>query len=206
MELKKLNILYAFTFLVAINLYLIFEETSYKYQSMIASDAMGDHLAFFENMFDKVNKSIWLLFIIYPFYLFLKLIFITCILDNGFALSKKQTHFKILFTAVLGGEFVYILPALYKLIWKPDWWASPYLPFINFSAIGFLNLQNPSFFIKYLSNAYSLFELMYVFLLILLVSYLNNIKWKESSLLVIKSYGLAYFAWSLCLGVYLSTI
>lgn len=206
MELKKRNIGYAFTLLVAINLYLICEETNYKYQKMMASDITSDHVAFFANSWGHVNTSIWLLFVIYPFYLLLKLLFITCILDTGFALSKKEIPFKTLFITVLFGEFVYIIPAIYKLIWQPDWWENPYLPFVNFSAISFLNSKNPTFFIKYLANAYSLIEFLYVFVIILLISYLSTIKWKESSVLVMKTYGFAYFLWSLGIGIYLSNI
>nr|MBC7611625.1 hypothetical protein [Pseudopedobacter sp.] len=156
--------------------------------------------------FERQQKVSYFLLLLYPLFLCFKLFGITCILDTGFTLLKKNIPFQQLLLAVILAEYVYIFPDLIKLVGQQRWLENPYLPYLSFTPLWFFEQPAIPFFLKYLFNSFNLFECIYILLLSYAISTFHQTGFLNNCISVLKTYGIFILGWSLCIGLYLENI
>jgi hypothetical protein len=152
-----------------------------------------------ENLSKQSQKLAWISYSIIPIFYLIKFSLVSTCLYVGAFFMNKRLKFSELFLVAIKAETVFIFLSLFKIIWfsifKTDY---TYLDFTTFSPMSLLSITGMGSVDKiwhYPLHVFSLFELVYWFILAFGVKKLLEKDLAPSFKLVLSSYGLVLLSW-----------
>ena len=152
-----------------------------------------------ELMKSDYKKWEWLIYLMTVISYPMKFLIVSCCLYIGAFFMNKRLKFSELFLVAIKAETVFIFLSLFKIIWfsvfKTDY---TYLDFATFSPMSLLNIVGMESVDKiwhYPLQVFSLFEIIYWFVLAFGVKELLGKDLAPSFKLVLSSYGLGLLSW-----------
>lgn len=152
-----------------------------------------------QNISSQAQKWSWLSYAIIPLIYLVKFSLVSTCLYIGAFFMNKRLKFSELFLVAMKAETVFIFLSLFKIIWfsifKTDY---TYLDFATFSPMSLLSIVGMEGVDKiwhYPLQVFSLFEIIYWFVLAFGVKELLEKDLAPSFKLVLSSYGLGLLSW-----------
>jgi len=149
--------------------------------------------------FQKKWEFAWSIFI--PLVLLIKISIIAAILDAGCFLFDKTVKYSKLFRVVLIGEFIFLLPALFKTVWfyffQQDYTLEDLQYFYPFSALNIVDYKGLDVWWIYPLQTINVFEIAYWIVLAYLLdkALKTPIKQNTGLKIVASSYGVGLSIW-----------
>ncbi|WP_282126651.1 hypothetical protein [Marinifilum flexuosum] len=158
-------------------------------------------------VFAKVKDSEFILndFLIYNYlyntigYL-LKIAIVTLIILGGTLLSGCKLKLKQVLKTVILANFIYFLRYIIVIIWAAFNWKTydmESLQTFNSKAFLTFKLGDANHILAQFLKAFSLYDLIFIFVLLLFTKMLNDIHWKQSTKIIFSSYVPAIVAYTL---------
>ncbi len=164
-------------------------------------EAYGEQLAFerIEKMLDFQQQYQWIIYLIIPVFMLLKIFLVACCLNIGAILERYEISFGSIFKVSLLAETVYLAPLFIKIIYFL-FFASNYTleelgSFNPFSILSLFDMELLEFWQVVLLGIFNLFELLYVLLLAYCMQSLLQKNYVQSLGFVGLSYGAGLFSW-----------
>jgi hypothetical protein len=148
---------------------------------------------------DMQYKYQWITYLVLPVIYLLKLSLLTLVLLAGTIFWNIKISFTKLFQIALIAEFLFILPAIIKLLWfmfvKKDYELMDLQTFYPLSLLNLLNAKDMPQWLIYPLQLVNVFELLYWFILSYGIALVTKERWPKMLGLVASSYGVALFVW-----------
>jgi hypothetical protein len=145
------------------------------------------------------NKWNWVKYVITPFFLILKVLIISAILDIGCFFFGKEIKYRKLFNIVVKAEFIFLLVIVFKTSWfyffKTDYNLENLQYFYPLSAINIVGYQSLDIWFIYPLQILNLFEVAYWFILAYLIGKEINETTEKGFSIVASSYGVSLLIW-----------
>jgi hypothetical protein len=199
--MKNTKILFPF-----ISLILIIEGISILSQDILPIkklyyDSLLEQMSYekIQELSKESEKWVWFSYAIVPLIYLIKFSLVSTCLYIGAFFMNKRLKFNELFLVAIKAEMVFIFLSLFKIIWfsifKTDY---TYLDFTTFSPISLLSIVGIESVDKiwhYPLQVFSLFEVVYWFVLAFGIKKLLEKDLAPSFKLVLSSYGLGLLSW-----------
>lgn len=146
------------------------------------------------------SKARFIIFLIYPFWMGLKISIIAAILDAGCFFFSKEIKYKKLFNIVVKAEFIFLLVIVFKTAWfyffKTDYNLEDLQYFYPLSALNIIGYEGLQPWFIYPFQILNLFELFYWFILAYLIGKeINDTESTKGMQIVASSYGVGLLIW-----------
>lgn len=152
-----------------------------------------------EALISQGKKWVWVSYIIIPTLTLLKLTLVSSCLSIGLYFFTNQFLFKSVFGVVLIAEFIFLMPALLKIIWfsiiQTDYSLQDLRFFYPLSALNFFDYTQVEIWLIYPLQLLNVFELLYWLVLAKGVNQLIERNFVKSFELVLVSYGTGLLLW-----------
>jgi hypothetical protein len=130
-------------------------------------DAFINQLSY-QRITEIINQSQkwrWFIYFLFPLYLLLKILFITCTFSIGTFFSNGEISFKRLLSVVITSEYIFFIPFFIKLIWfiffQPNYTLEDIKYFYPLSILSLLDQQEIANWLVYPLQLLNFFELVY---------------------------------------------
>jgi len=148
---------------------------------------------------DLKNKWDWIVLLITPINIIIKVLFVAVCLDIGNFIIDLKLKFKQLLRIALFGETVFLTVAFIRLIWLllfPENLTLEYIQvFYPLSLINLVEFENVPQYLIYPMQLVNIFELVYWIVLAYLIKIYTNRSFDKSFDFVAKTYGVGLFTW-----------
>lgn len=154
-------------FLVAIWFALIWLTRYLLISENLYFNSLADQLTYEQitEMLANGKKWEWLSYVLVPVLLLIKFSLIALCLGTGLFLVTNRFEFGKMFAATVRAEYVFLIPAVFKLFWflfvKTDYRLEDLQMFSPFSALGIVGYQNVETWLRYPLQVFNVFELAY---------------------------------------------
>lgn len=152
-----------------------------------------------EALINQSKKWEWVSYAIIPVVILLKLTLVASCLSTGLYFFTNQFRFKQAFGVALEAEFVFLIPALLKILWfvfvQTGYTLQDLQFFYPLSALNLFNHSTLEPWLVYPLQLVNLFELVYWFLLARGVSKIIDRDFTKSFEVVLASYGVGLLLW-----------
>jgi hypothetical protein len=153
-----------------------------------------------EKMLNQQHEYSYLGYIITPIFYIIKLLIVSTCLYTGSYISQKQAiRFKDLMSIVVVADFIFLIPALFKIVWftfgKTDFTLEDLQHFSPLSLLNIFDVQHVEKWLIYPLHAFNVFEIAFWFLLGWLLMPILKKGFTESFTFVMASYGSAFLMW-----------
>jgi hypothetical protein len=122
-----------------------------------------------EDMLAQGKKWNWLSYAIIPFVYFIKISFTTICLSTGVFFVSNRFSFKSLFGAALEAEFIFLVPALLKILWfvfiQTDYSLKDLQLFYPLAMLNIFQADTVEPWLLYPLQILNIFEVIYCFIL-----------------------------------------
>lgn len=145
------------------------------------------------------EKWEWLVFLIMPILLLIKIGIISALLDIGCFFFSKEIKYKKLFNLVVKAEFIFLLVIIFKTTWfyffQPNFTLEDLQNFYPLSALNIIGYQGLEAWFIYPFQVLNLFELAYWIILAYLIGKELNENTDKGFSIVASSYGVGLLIW-----------
>ena len=189
-----------FTIVILTELTMILTKST-LYVDKLFYDSLLEQMSYdkIQELSQESQKWAWLSYALIPVIYLIKFSLVSTCLYTGAFFSNKRLKFSELFLVAIKAETVFIFLSLFKIIWfsifKTDY---TYLDFTTFSPMSLLSIVGMESVDKiwhYPLQVFSLFEIIYWFVLAFGVKELLEKDLAPSFKLVLSSYGLGLLSW-----------
>ena len=156
-----------------------------------------------ENNFEKIvgfqQRWQWIVYVIDPLLILLKITVITLVLDIGCFFFNTKIKFGRLFNIVVKAEFIFLLVIVFKTIWfyffQTDYTFEDIQYFYPLSAINIVGYKDLQDWLIYPFQVLNLFEIAYWFILAFLIGRELKLGIDKGLSIVLSSYGVGLLVW-----------
>lgn len=155
-----------------------------------------------ENQVEEIvttkQKWKWVEIAVVPLELLIKISLISGVLYLGTFLFDKKIAYKRLFTIVTKAEFVFVVAALFKLLWfvfQNDYSLEDIQNFYPLSILSVMGYEDVASWFKYLFKTLNLFEVAYLIVLTYLIQKEIRDTTDKAFKIVVSSYGSGLVIW-----------
>ena len=197
----KSSILLPYMFTILLIEGILFLSKNTLHADKLYYDSLLEQMSFeqVEELSKRSQRLMWISYVIIPIVYLIKFSFVSTCLYIGAFFIDKRLRFSDLFSVAIKAETVFIFLSLFKIIWfsifKTDY---TYLDFATFSPMSLLSIVGMEGVDKiwhYPLQVFSLFEVIYWFVLAFGVKELLEKDLTPSFKLVLSSYGLGLLSW-----------
>lgn len=192
---------YYILLLVVLNLilFLLFKNTLYTEQLYYSHYSEKLFFEQITNVIENQKKWEWLIYVIMPLFLLIKVSIISKILDLGCFIFNQKLKFKQLFNSVVKAEFIFLLVIIFKTAWfyffKTNYTLEDLQYFYPLSALNIVGYEDLEAWWVYPLQVFNLFELAYWFILAYLLGKALNTNIDKGLHIVASSYGVGLLIW-----------
>lgn len=199
--MKKFRVIIPFVLIIITSETLLYLSNNLLFLDKLYYDSLLEQISYekIEEFSKESKKWAWLSYVIIPaFYLIKFSLVSTCLYVGAFFLNKRL-KFSELFLVAIKAEMVFIFLSLFKIIWfsvfNPNFSYNDYVAFSPMSLIGIVGMESVDKIWHYPLQVFSLFEVIYWFVLAFGVKKLLEKDLAPSFKLVLSSYGLGLLSW-----------